>query len=141
MPQESANLLSLLSHYARLGSEDRTVWQDRLMHVDGVEREQLTALHGELIACDWIEQNTGRAHLRPDGTIAACYRITRNGLREYRRIQGIEGVEEHLESAEKPEPRVPRKKKDESQNRSQPDAVASSEEGQTEVCDSVTSPR
>lgn len=39
--RENAHLLSLLSHYARLGSEDRTVWRDRLMRADGVDPEQL----------------------------------------------------------------------------------------------------
>jgi hypothetical protein len=29
------------------------------MQMDGVETKQLSALHGELIAFDWIEQNTG----------------------------------------------------------------------------------
>jgi|GEM_PF-6395988 len=37
----NAHLLSLLSHYARLGSEDRTAWRDRLMRMDGVGTEQL----------------------------------------------------------------------------------------------------
>ncbi len=74
--RENAHLLSLLSHYARLGSDDRTAWRDRLMRLDGVEPAQLTALHGELIAFDGIEQNTGHAVLLPDGTLSACYRIT-----------------------------------------------------------------
>ena len=63
--RENAHLQSLLSHYARLGSEDRTVWRDRLMRMDGVGTEQLTTLHGELIAFDGIEQNTGHAVLSP----------------------------------------------------------------------------
>lgn len=110
--RENTRLLSLLTHYARMGSDDRTVWRDRLMRMDGVGPEELTALHGELIACDGIEQNTGQAVLRPDGTLAACYRITPNGLREFRRIHGIEAVEERSETVEKPQPRFARKKKD-----------------------------
>ena len=61
--RENAHLLALLTHYAHLGSEDRTVWQNRLMRMDGVEPQQLTVLHGELIAFDGIEQNTGGACL------------------------------------------------------------------------------
>jgi hypothetical protein len=122
---ENTQLLSLLSHYAQLGAEDRTVWQDRLMQMDGVDREQLTVLHGELIACDWIEQNTGRAQLRPDGTLSACYRITSLGLREFRRVHGVEVADDQVQATEKPQPRVPRKKKDKAQP--QPDAVTSSE--------------
>jgi len=109
--RENAHLLSLLSHYARLGSEDRTVWRDRLMRTDGVGPEQLTALHGELIAFDGIEQNTGHAVLLPDGTLSACYRITQSGLREFRRLNGM-AAEEPTEATEKPQPRFPRKKKE-----------------------------
>ena len=73
--QENPNLLALLTHYAEQGAEDRATWRTRLIEMDGVEPKQLTVLHGELIAFDWIEQNTGQ-------TLAACYRITLHGLRE-----------------------------------------------------------
>jgi hypothetical protein len=110
--RENAQLLTLLSHYARLGSEDRTAWQSRLMRMDGVTAERLTALHGELIAFDAIEQNTGHAILLPDGTLSACYRVTQQGLREFRRLNGAEAVEECSEAPERSHPRLPRKKKD-----------------------------
>jgi len=110
--RENARLLSLLSHYAGLGSEDRTVWRDRVMRMGGVGPEQLTALHGELIAFDGIEQNTGHAVLLPDGTLSACYRITQSGLREFRRLNGTAAAEEPTEATEKPQPRFPRKKKE-----------------------------
>lgn len=110
--RENAHLLSLLSHYAGLGAEDRTVWQDRLMRADGVSPEQLTTLHGELIAFDGIEQNTGHAVFLPDGTLSACYRVTSNGLREFRRLQGIFTAEDSAEEVVKPQPRLPRKKKE-----------------------------
>jgi hypothetical protein len=48
---------------------------------------------------------------RPDGTLSCCYRVTQNGLREYRCIHGIEAVEEQSDTPEKT-PRLPRKKKD-----------------------------
>src|ERR1700733_4247182 len=99
--RENPHLLSLLSYYAQQGTEDRATWRDRLMEMDGVEPRQLTAFHGNLIAFDWIEQNTGHAILRQDGTVSACYRITLNGLREYRRFHGVEIVEEATEAAEK----------------------------------------
>ncbi|QJX01357.1 hypothetical protein [Frigoriglobus tundricola] len=107
-PGQDAHLLALLSHYARLGSEDRTVWQDRLMRMDGVKSEQLTVLHGELIAFDWIEQNTGGARLLSDGTLSACYRITRHGLGEFRRLHDLEEPSEPTEPAPQ---RLARKKK------------------------------
>lgn len=123
--RENAHLLALLSHYARLGSEDRTVWQDRVMRMDGVEPRELTTLHGELIAFDWVEQNTGHARLAPDGTLAACYRVTAHGLREFRRIHGIESVEEQPEPTEKALPRVPRRKKEKQEPHASPTPEAS----------------
>lgn len=110
--RENAHLLALLSHYAQLGAEDRAAWQDRLMQVDGLGPKDLTALHGELIAFDWIEQNTGHVGFGPDGALSACYRVTRQGLREYRRIHGIEAAEEPPEPAEDARPKVPRRKKE-----------------------------
>jgi hypothetical protein len=107
--RENPHLLALLSHYAQLGTEDRATWRDRLMLMEGVEPGQLSALHGELIAFDWIEQNTGQAASLADGTISACYRVTPQGLREFRRSQG--GEEECSETPEKTQPRFPRKKK------------------------------
>ena len=107
----NTHLQALLSHYAQLGSEDRTVWQDRLMKMEGIDTQQLTLLHGELIAYDCIEQNTGHAKMSQDGTLTACYRITQEGLREYRRIHGIVVIEERSETTEQSQPRNPRKKK------------------------------
>jgi hypothetical protein len=125
--RENPHLLALLSHYAQQGAEDRATWRDRLMQMDGVEPRQLSALHGNLIAFDWIEQNTGQAILRQDGTLSACYRVTLNGLREYRRFHGVEIDEERSEAPEKPQPRFPRKKKQKSDS-SEALAVAASEE-------------
>ena len=110
--REDAHLLALLSHYARPGSEDRTAWRDRLMQMDGIGPEQLTVLHGELIAFDAIEQNTGHAVLSPDGALSACYRVTPTGLREFRRLHGHDAVDEHPEPAENRPPRFPRRQKD-----------------------------
>jgi hypothetical protein len=107
--RETPHLLSLLSHYAQIGTEHRATWRDRLMQMEGVEPKQLSVLHGELIAFEWIEQNTGQAISRPDGTLSACYRITLHGLREYRHIQGIEMP---VEAPQSPQPRFARKKKE-----------------------------
>jgi len=109
--QENPHLLALLSHYAQHGTEDRALWRDRLMQMESVEPKQLSALHGELIAFDWIEQNTGQAISRPDGTLSSCYRITLNGLRVHRRFHGVEIVEERSESTEKSPPKFPHKMK------------------------------
>ena len=110
--RSNPHLLSLLSHYARHGAEDRTVWVDRVMRLDGVDSKELTTLHGELIALDGIEQNTGHAVLLPDGTLSACYRVTQQGLREFRRLHGVEAADEQREPTEKPPQRFPRTKKE-----------------------------
>ena len=109
--REDVHLRALLAHYAQLGSEDRTVWQNRLMRLDGVAPEELTVLHGELIALDAIEQNTGGARWLPDGILSMCYRVTRHGLAEYRRQQGIRAEENPAEPAEMHPLRAVRRKK------------------------------
>jgi hypothetical protein len=124
--QENLHLLSLLSHYAQQGAEDRATWRDRLMQMEGVEPRQLSTLHGELIAFDWIEQNTGQAFSVREGTLSACYRITLNGLREFRKFHGVEIVEEHSQTLEKSPPRFPRKKKQKTES-SEALAVTTSE--------------
>jgi hypothetical protein len=102
--QDNPQLLALLTHYAKMGAEDRATWRHRLMEMEGVEPKQLSVLHGELIAFEWIEQNTGQP-------LSACYRITLSGLREYQRIHGGEIAVECLETPEKSQPRYPRKKR------------------------------
>ena len=78
---ECPELVNLLRHYADLGKIDRQVWQDRLMELEGVPPRELSKLHGELIAYDWVEQNTGNVVLGKPGIVTACYRVTRDGLR------------------------------------------------------------
>lgn len=73
--RENANLLALLGHYARLAAADRSTWQDRVMKLDVADPWEVTALHGELIAFDWVERNAGHVRVRPDGTLAECYRV------------------------------------------------------------------
>jgi hypothetical protein len=125
--RENPHLLFLLAHYAQQGAEDRVMWRDRLMQMESIGPKELSKLHGELIAFDWIEQNTGQAISRPDGTLSSCYRITLPGLREYRRFHGVEIVEERSEMPEKSQPRFPRKKKQKSDS-PETIVVAASEE-------------
>ena len=72
---ENAHLLGLLTHYAQLGSDDRTVLQGRLMQMEGIDSKELTILHGELIAFNGIEPNAGNVKRVQDGTFSACYRV------------------------------------------------------------------
>ncbi len=73
---QSPHLFALLAHYARAGAVDREAWQGRLTALEGVRSEDLVKLHGELIAYDWVEQNTGE--------VPTCYRVTPAGLRAFR---------------------------------------------------------
>jgi hypothetical protein len=73
---ESESLFTLLAHYARAGFADREAWQGRLTQLEGARPEDLVKLYGELLAYDWVEQNTG--------AVPACYRVTPAGLRAFR---------------------------------------------------------
>jgi hypothetical protein len=75
--REDASLHFLLEHYC--ASEDPDAWQDRVMRIEGVERSTLTALHGELIAYSWIEQNTGVLPRTEAGACPGSYRATPAG--------------------------------------------------------------
>ena len=105
--RENPHLLALLTHYAQMGSEDRATWRDRLMQIEGVEPKQLSTLHGELIAFEWIEQNTGQASAL-NGVISSCYRVTLNGLREFGKFHGVEIIEQCSQTLEKS--KFPRKR-------------------------------
>jgi hypothetical protein len=77
--RENKELFRLLTHYAQSGAVDRTAWQDRLMDLDGLPPKQLVTLHGELLAFEWVEQNTGAT--------ASGYRVTTAGLRALKRAK------------------------------------------------------
>ncbi len=79
--QGNEDLSRLLAHYADAGAADREAWQDRVMKLEGVERQGLVKLHGRLIAFGWIEQNTGVVPVSQQGVVRQCYRITLAGLR------------------------------------------------------------
>jgi len=74
-------LRKLLGHYAQLAGHDRTAWQDRLMQLDELPPREMTRLHGELIAFNWLEQNTAGCPGLRQGVVPCCYRVTTAGLR------------------------------------------------------------
>ena len=75
------NLSRLLSHYASAGAADRETWQDRVMELEGADRQGLVKLHGFLLAYSWIEQNTGSVSPLQPEVVRQCYRITAAGLK------------------------------------------------------------
>jgi hypothetical protein len=94
-------LARLLSHSADLGATDREAWQDRLTDLEGVEPRDLVRLHGQLLACGWVEQNTGATPVPRPGVVAACYRVTAAGLRALRQARdGDPGADDGLAEAD-----------------------------------------
>jgi len=82
-------LQRLLGHYAEVGVAQPDAWQDRVMHLDGVEPKDLTRLHGQLIAFGWVDQNTGQTPVLKPGVVAYCYRASRDGLRLLKQVCGV----------------------------------------------------
>lgn len=102
--RHSQDLLDLLSRYADLGKEDRSIWQPRLKLTDGLDPSEMSKLHGELLAFEWIELNTGH--------VPTSYRITTSGIRAIRQLQGVEDPAEIPEPQEKSARKFPRKKRE-----------------------------
>ena len=94
--REGEALARLLTHYADLGAADREAWQDRRMDLEGAEPRDLVRLHGQLIACGWLEQNTGATPMLKAGVVAACYRVTAAGLRALRQARDGDAEDDGL---------------------------------------------
>lgn len=111
--RNNPRLVELLSHYARLGEADREIWQDRLMQMEGLDARELVKLHGDLIAFRWVDQNTGVVPIVKAGEVLSCYRITAQGQKALRQIQGLESVDEEAVHGvpEKPVLKFPKKKR------------------------------
>jgi hypothetical protein len=89
--RNTPHLRELLGYYA-----NREAWTNRLMQMEGVEPKELVKLHGDLIAFEWAEQNTGQT---PN-----CYRITRAGQQALEQVQVPEGTKPESALAEKKSP-------------------------------------
>lgn len=91
--RDNQRLFQLLTHYVQGNEPDREIWQDRLMKQEGARVEELTRLHGELLAHEWIEQNTGVLQdARPDA-VPHCYRATAAGRRALKRAAAEQSEE------------------------------------------------
>ena len=76
------------------------------MAMEGVESPEMSRLHGDLIAFQWIEQNTGNFSVIRAGVVPDCYRVTLSGLRAIEQIQAPE-----VDEAEMVEPVVKKVKR------------------------------
>ena len=71
--RQTPRLVELLAHYAALRTPDRSIWQKRLSEMEGIDPKELSRIHEELIAFDWIEQNPSRASASPGIVLAGIY--------------------------------------------------------------------
>jgi hypothetical protein len=85
--REEQGLFCLLTHYVQGNAVNPDAWQDRLMALDGVSSDALTRLHGELLAYDWIEQNTGVTEFPSGPPAPRCYRATTGGSRAHKQAR------------------------------------------------------
>jgi hypothetical protein len=76
--RNNPQLLHLLGHYARLGATNPEAWRPRLAQMESDGRVDLVKLHGELIAFDYVEQNSGQ--------MPCSYRFTRAGVKAFEQI-------------------------------------------------------
>jgi hypothetical protein len=88
----------LLARYAE-GAADRETWQDRLMHIEGLDARGGVKLHGELLAYGWVEQNTGNTPVLRSGEAPCSYRITSAGLRALRQARSDGTAEDDGEAS------------------------------------------
>jgi hypothetical protein len=95
--REDVNLLFLLEHYC--ASEDRDAWLDRVMQIEGLDRAEITSLHGELIAYGWVEQNTGVLPRVETGACPGSYRSTAAGRKALARHRRVLAGEEDVAAA------------------------------------------
>ncbi len=96
--REEQRLFHLLRHYVHGNEANPEAWQDRLMTLDGTRAEELTRLHGELLAYEWIEQNTGVTPAPRIGAATQCYRATTGGRRALKQA-GVPRDEEDARAA------------------------------------------
>jgi hypothetical protein len=120
------DLQRLLGHYAEAGAAQPEAWQDRVMHLEGVEPRDLTKLHGQLLAYGWLDQNTGLTPVLKPGVTACCYRVNREGVRALKQTLGTSICESDAArpAPSGPEPRSrPRKRRTKRDRTASPEAV------------------
>jgi len=96
--RECVALFHLLDHYAEADVLERDAWQDRIMEWSDTKAEELVKLHGELIAYDWLEQNTGLTPVLQRGGVPRCYRVTASGLRALKLAKLDRSADEEYEN-------------------------------------------
>lgn len=93
--RSDARLRELLAAYVdRRRADPGAEWHDRVMELDGCTAEQLTKLHGRLLANGWIETRVHGEAFREAGRLEACYRATHDGVSALRQAQAQGALDE-----------------------------------------------
>lgn len=88
---------NLLMRYYKPSADERLIWQARVMELDGATSNEITKMHGELLAQGWIEQNLESILCKESGSfLHSSYRITSSGVRTTKGLQ--ESLAEELDS-------------------------------------------
>jgi hypothetical protein len=95
--RKDPRLYQLLRCYAEGGAAECEAWQDRIMQMPNVPSDALAKLHGRLLACEWLEQNTGATPVLQRGAVLCCYRITLAGQRALKKVQVLQDPEDRAE--------------------------------------------
>lgn len=77
----ATHLRELLTIYVQAGESDSKKWHDRVMTLNDATPLELARWHGQLLAADWIEQQTGNSPRWVPGEVPDCYRATPAGQR------------------------------------------------------------
>ena len=76
-------------------------WHDRVMHLAELTDEEMSELHGLLLACGWLDVRVHNEAFRTVGRLRDCYRISSDGIEALRMIEnplGLEAVSEEINS-------------------------------------------
>lgn len=95
--RENLRLRRLLLHYEETYRRQVDAeWLDRLMELDGTDGEELSRLHGLLLAHGWLDSRVHHQAFDLPGQVRACYQITREGRHMLRFLEDVIGVETEL---------------------------------------------
>jgi hypothetical protein len=75
-------------------------WHDRLMQAAGVSADQISKLHGLLLAHGWIETRVDPLSFAEPGRLRECYRVTREGSSILRFLEDSRALDLDLEEYE-----------------------------------------
>lgn len=102
----NTNLRLLLMQYRQQREQTpEREWQDRVMELGEVSANDLSKLHGLLLAQGWLDIQVSREAFQVPGQLTQCYKITREGLQALRMVDNpFLTAEEEAETLTSDEP-------------------------------------